>query len=598
MKHTNVNIVSGAGDEHVQEALLMASKDAPAHDRNEAIRKVIQQLFESDFYVANPSGSRTISSKLLTQILWKVVNKMKIPDFKIYRAGPFKLSKEREIMQKEATIRSWAEQAVTAGVSTVMTEGNFIKCMRDKGGAFFKMGLFGDAHVQVGYDESNPDYPIGFRVSSLSDFYVNSSATDLRDAVAGNSADGTLEIFRYTMKQFANLFPEHADKVAPGKIPLNSSFQKQLEKSYLQEKYTDEDEIDVGYYTSIDKVQVVFAGKACTVIRKLKGDLPENEVVSDDNMNFPYVMDGKAYLPTLHFFFFPSSEEYNNYGIGHMVYDIALLAAQMDNMAYLHAVDNIHPITFVNSSNKKVSKLFSEILKAEEEVKAGGRGYVVSENPQGTSGVTVESFQSAPITQEWERAFMRLETQIKRLGFEIDAPDLGSSPNEMSIMSAQENADAPIKQIIEYNSSEIAMAVKITMDFIRKFIPDDDMTPLNTTTELDVGKDKVPVRGIPLGWVANELRKNKYFVVVNSRDGTIPSNVMELAKARETMSTLPQGTPAWNKMSIKIAKLNGHDLTEEDLGMPQMGAPAEIPEGETPTETTPINAQQLKYGKS
>lgn len=584
-KKKNYNVESGMQDEHVIECLELMSKNSDTHNEKQNIWRAIQLLFEEAFYISNPTGSKVISSKLLLQILWKVVNKMKIPDFKIYKAGPFKLTTDKDLEKEEQALRDWSEQLVTAGVSTVMKEGKFIQCMRDKGGAFFKMALFGDSHVQVGYDEDNSAYPITFRVSSLSDFWVNNDATDIRDAVGGLSADGTVEIFRYTKKQFDILWKEFADKVACGEIPKNEGQRKQLEKTWKQ-SYTESDLIEVAYYTSISGVQVVFAGSACTVLRKFE----EGE--------FPYAMDERPYLPTLHYKFFPSSEGYYNYGIGHMVYDIALLTARMDDMAYQHAGENIHPITLVNSSVKSSSKLFNEILKAHEARDAGGSAYVVSENQGGTAGVTMESFQTDPITQEWERAFTRLETQIRRLGFELDAPDLGSSPNEMSIMSAQENADAPIKQIIEYNASEFEMAVLITMDFIRKFVDDDDQTPLNSMVDLEAGERKVPLRGIPLGWVAKELRKNKYFVVVNSRDGTIPSNVMELAKARETVSMLPQGTPAWNKMAMRIAKLNGHNVTEEDMAMAQPAGPTEEAQGgPIPTETTPLSPSQLKYGK-
>lgn len=582
---TPSTIESGMDDEHVKEALDLISKNSDTHNEKETIWRAIQALFEGAFVISNPSGTKVISSKLLLQILWKVVNKMKIPDFKIYKAGPFKLTTDKELEEEEATIRDWSEQLVTAGVSTVMKEGRFIQCMRDKGGAFFKMSLFGDAHVHIGYDEDNSDYPITFKVSSLSDYWVNNDATDIRDPVGGLGADGDVMIYRYTKKQFDRLFPDFANKVACGEIPKNETARKQLEKTWKQ-AVNDSDIIETAIYTSIDGVQVTFAGPACTVLKKYEGE------------EFPSKLDGKNEIPTLHFKFFPSSEGYYNYGIGHMVYDIALLASQMDDMAYKHAGDNIWPITLINSATKSPSKLFNELLKAQEARDAGGRGYVVSENQGGTAGVSVESFQSDPITQEWERAFTRLETQIRRLGFELDAPDLGSSPNEMSIMSAQENADAPIKQIIEYNASEFEMAVRFTMQFIREFVDDDDQTPLNSMVDLEAGDRQVPLRGIPLGWVARELKKNRYFVVVNSRDGTIPSNVMELAKARETVSMLPQGTPAWNKMAVKIAKLNGHNVTAEELAMGQPAGPAGMPEGGAiPTETTPLSPAQLKYGK-
>jgi hypothetical protein len=330
---------------------------------------------------------------------------------------------------------------------------------------------------------------------------------------------------------------------------------------------------------------VVFAGPACVVLKEETGD------------DYPFVMDGKPYIPILHFKFFPASEGYYNYGIGHMVFDLAVITAQMDNMAYNHAGDNIYPINFINSTSKNASKLFNDIMKAHESRAIGNKGYVVSENPMGASGVTVESLQSAPITGEWERAFMRLEQQFKRMGFELDGPDLGTNPNEMSIMAYQENSDAPIKQVIEFNSSEFEMAVNITMDFIRKFIDDDDQTPLNSTVDIEMGSSNTPMRGIPLGWVAKELKENKYFVVVNTRDGTIPSNVMSQAQIKQTMSVLPPGSPAWLKMSKKLASLNGQNITIEEMGMEPatQGAPQEVSQEQPMTETTPINAVLLKH---
>ena len=269
---------------------------------------------------------------------------------------------------------------------------------------------------------------------------------------------------------------------------------------------------------------VVFAGAACTVIDKYEGDdetINENgeeekgyinseereEAKKTGKKPYPYIMDGKPYIPIIHFKFFPSSEGYYNYGIGHMVYDLAIIMAQMDNMAYNHAGDNIWPIQFINTPNKNASKLFNEILKAHEMRASGGKGYVVSENPQGQgSGVTIEPFQTQPITGEWERAFTRLEKQIERLGFRLDMPDLGANPNEMSIMAGQEATDEPIKQIIEFNASAFRDAVKFTMDAIRKFIDDDDQTPLNSMVDIESGDNQLPIRGFTLGDVAQELR--------------------------------------------------------------------------------------------
>jgi hypothetical protein len=592
MAKSTAFIEPGFQDKDVQKALTLMSKNSTIHNRHEGQWRGIQQLFEQGFTVMNPTGTKKITSKLLLQILWKVVNKLKIPDFKIYRGGPFAMSPEQKEQQKQATIRDQVEQIVTAGVATVMKEGRFIQCMRDKGGVFYKMSLFGDSFVQIGYDNDNSDYPISFRVGSLSDIYMNNAATDIRDAVGGLSADEVVIIYRYTINQFNQLFPEWEGKVAKGDIPRAYRYRKQLEKTWLQTVYDGEDMIEVAYRIGIDKCMIVFAGSACTVIDKYEGDdekvnengEPEQGYIHSEEKEeekktgkkpFPYIMDGKPYLPLLHFKFFPSSEGFYNYGIGHMVYDLAIITAQMDNMAYNHAGDNIWPIQFVNTPNKNASKLFSEILKAHEMRSAGGKGYVVSENPQGQgSGVTVEPVQSQPITGEWERAFQRLEKQIERMGFRLDMPDLGSNPNQMAILASQEATDEPIKQIMEFNGTEFEKAVEFTMDAIRKFVDDNDQTPLNSMIDIDAGDVKLPMRGFSLGNVAQELRANKYFVVGNSRNGTIPSATAENAKIDVTMAKMMPGTSGWNKMAVKQAKVNGYDLTEADMQAPQPQAPA------------------------
>jgi hypothetical protein len=597
----DLNLIEpGFKDPVVESALSLIGRNSTIHNKHESVWRQIQELFEAGFFtINNPTGTKTISSKLLLQILWKTANKLKIPDTKLYRSGPFAIQRDPKKAEADRIVRSQVEEIVTAGVATVIKEGKFLQCMRDKGGVFYKMSLFGDAHLQVGYDNDNSDYPIRFRLGSLSDTYMNNSCTEIRDPVGGLSADEMVVIYRYTMKQFDEDFPVWKGKVAKGEIPRAYRYKKQLEKTWLQTIYDPEDIIEVAYRIGIDKKMVVFAGSACTVLDKLEGDPKKDLAVGETDKSFPYIMDGKPYIPIIHFKFFPSSEGYYNYGIGHMLCDLAVVMAKMDNMAYSHAGDNIWPINFVNSSQKKTSQLFQDILQAQKVRDAGGRGWVVSDNPQGGSGVSVESFQSQPITTEWERAFNRLEKQIERMGFHLDSPDLGANPNEMSIMADQEETDAPIKQVVEWNTTAFEEVWLFAMDAIRKFVADDDMTPINSTTELGTAQENTDIRQFPLGWVAEELRKNRYFVVVNSRDGTVPSGVMQKAEINQSMQDLPPGTPAWNKLAVQRAKLNGQDVKLEDLSIPApAGAPqAQSPGGQAPlpTETSPLDALALKY---
>jgi hypothetical protein len=59
---------------------------------------------------------------------------------------------------------------------------------------------------------------------------------------------------------------------------------------------------------------------------------------------------------------------------------------------------------------------------------------------------------------------------------------------------------------------------------------------------------------------------------------------------------LPPMSPAWVKLAVKKAKLNGQNVREEDMGMEQPAAPeGGAPQGEVLTETSPLNAYSLKH---
>lgn len=130
------DVQPGLQNEIVKKAIQLMGKNSTIHNRHEGYWRAIQQLFEQGFTVWNPQGTKKITSKLLLQILWKVVNKMKPLDFKIHKAGPFALKTDKEEIKKDKLIRDLTEQIVTTGVATVMKEGKFAQCFRDKGGVF------------------------------------------------------------------------------------------------------------------------------------------------------------------------------------------------------------------------------------------------------------------------------------------------------------------------------------------------------------------------------------------------------------------------------------------------------------------------------
>lgn len=561
-------INSGYHTQSVKDAIKLINRNSTTHNNKEAEWRSIQALFEEGFSVYDPTGTKKITSKLLLQAIWKMVNKMKPLDFQIHGSGRPEIN----------------ERIVTDGVATVMEEGGYANCFRDKNGAAYKMLLFGDAFMQIGTNEQS-SYPIQFRVGSLSDIYFDNYCVDIRDATGGLSATEGLVVYRYSMRQFDMLYPEMKGKVVKGDIPRSYRYRKQLEKSWLQTFYDDEDEIEVAHYYRLGTkpTYTVFAGSACVIVSELTGK------------EYPFYMDKEnldkpeAYIPIIHYKCFPSSEGFYNYGIGHALYDLAIVMRRMDNMAFNHAEDNIYPINMVNMPRGEASTFFAKYIAAQEQRRAGGKGFIPMEyGPDGKQGVTLEPFQSLPITQEWERAFTRLERQITRLGIQLDAVDRGENYTATQILAEEENADQVIKQIMEFNASESKFAVEVTMDFIRKFISSKDKTPLNLLTEVTIEGEKLNAAGVTMGMVASELKKNKYFCRINTRSGSIPSNTMTLAQISRVMQVVNPQSPAFVKLTKKMADLNGQDVSMEELTPTPM---AQVdPSGQPiPTETEDVN---------
>jgi hypothetical protein len=619
-------IESGYKHDSVKAALKLLGRTVLIHNIREQEWRFIQDLIEAGVEIRSITGNRKITSKLLIQVLMGVVNKLKPLDFDIYGIDnalkkdissccggdvnqvdnqdgmsqtPLctKCHKPCETVEQTVIPSEVKNELLTDAVATCMDMGNYANALRDKGGAFYKMALFGDAFIQMGTVESG-GVPVQFRGCSLSDVYVDNGCTDIRDNVSGLSANEICLIYRYSWGQFCNLYPEYKDQVVTGQIPRSLRWRKQLEKTWMQTFFNDEDVIEVGHYFNLGaRTYTIFAGTACTMLEEYSG--PDYPFVMDDGGK-----DGKAYIPVLHYKFFPSTEGFYNWGLGHLLYDIALLSQEMDNMAFRHASDNIDPINFVAVPQKEGSKIFAKIKEANEQRKAGGKGFAVIEygagDAPGRSGVGIENFESPPITEEWERAFHRLEQQITRLGFQIDAVDQGQV-TATQVLSQEENSDQTVKQIMEFNASESKFAVEVVLSMIKNLVKASNKTPLHITTDIEIEGKPIDVSMLTLGAIKDELKTNDYFVRINSRSGTIPSNTMKRAEIQSMLPFLVPGSKAQAKAAANMATLSNMNMQLEDF-LPQAppqapgagGPPGGAPPGAgaaPPTDTDALKSQ-------
>ena len=454
----SLNAENGWNDKNIKLALKYIDNTSLIHNQKETEWRLIQDLFKSAFEIKNVSGTKKISSKLLYQCLSKIVAKQKFLDFQIHGS-----QKEEEV-----------EKLVTDGVSTVLDNGNFAQCFRNKGGVFWKADLFGDAFIQMGTMQDKDISQIQYRVCSLSDAYVDNNANGIRDVVGGKSSCEFLNVFRYSEDSFFQNYPDMKGKVQAGEIPRTLSEWKQLEKTSSQQLQKENNTIEVAHYYNLNhKIYSVFGGMRCTPMYEFK------------NSKYPFLKKEKIpYIPIYHFFFEPSSEGFYNHGIGHILYDLAIVLARMDNMAINHAEDNIYPINFLNVPEKAGARIMQQINVAQKQRGLGLKPYAIHEfNPNvPNSQMNLQPLQTQPITNEWERLFTRLERIIVRMGFQLDAVDRGSNYTATQVLAEEENSDTFVKQIMEYNASESKAIIEDTMSLMTTSIYVYNYTPINKTT--------------------------------------------------------------------------------------------------------------------
>jgi hypothetical protein len=552
-----------ANDPVLKGALDTISKNIETKIEHDGQIELIQELFKSGFEVKDPNGARKVGSKTLQQALWRMVSKMKFLDYQIHGAG------RPEIMEK----------VVTDGVLTVADEGGLIRSLRDKGGAFWSLALYGDGFIYVGTGDE--PYPIKFSPISPSNLYVDSYATGFRSGGVGKDVTECVVIYSMSpeeaKRRYGKEFPKIKD--AKGSIKRYLSLEKEHDRRFEQQTDIDNDLVEIGFYYNVSKKEyLIFAGAENLILQKLTGD------------KYPFVKNGEPYIPIVHLICQPAADGFWNLGLGQMLYDLAVITRKMLNMAVNHTDENVHPITLVNIPQGESAEFFNKLQLAHEMRAAGKKGIVALEydpsNP-GSSRVGADALITpSTLMSEWQLVMNRLDNELTRLGIYLDDMDRGANPTASQIIAEEESANAYVKQIMEYNSSECKFLIELVMDFTAKFVKKSNDTPLNLTTSYE----EADLKGITLGALADELKKHKYFVKVNSRSGSLKSDIMQVAQLNRQLALTPPNSPAFQKLWLKSARLNDQDLGANDFAPQQapqegMQEPTEEAAQPIPTET-------------
>jgi hypothetical protein len=552
----NLNPVDGLSNDAVKQYLEVISRNNLQKTTQDSRNQAIQDLFKEAFEISSPDGTRKINSQRLYQALWRTASRMKPLDFAIHGTG----------------VDPNVENVVTQGVATVMDRGGYDSSLRDKAGAFFNLLMYGDGFIQVGSSpDGNKEIPIRFNSLSNKNVYVDNFATGLRTKGWGRNASKVVIVFSYSWGDFCQEWPDFKTKASVGKIPRDVGT-KDLQRTQEQEALMGGEEIEVAYgYDINNKNFTVFAGSACTVIEELSGE------------DYPFMMNKEAYIPVSQFICMPSSEGFWNHGIGAMVYKLAVISRQLLNMEINHIEDNVYPVELVSVSQGQAASFFNKLQTAHKMRAAGKKAYVTMERDPAdpnSSAVNSQTLTTQGLFNEWQAVFDRLDQEIRRLGINIDELETTSGTTATEILALEENSNAFVKQIMEYNASESQFLVNLTIDFIKQFVPKSSKAPLDLTTAIEIGGKQERASGFTMGQLSQTLRESHFFTRINARTGAIPSRALERAQFEGALRFAQPGSKAQTKIIGHLARLSDLDIPGEEFGVqqeaPQIAA-AELP---------------------
>ncbi|HPQ09884.1 MAG TPA: hypothetical protein PLQ98_00990 [Bacillota bacterium] len=548
--------------------------------RQDSENQSILALFAEGFETVTPTGPRKISSLMLQQIMWKIMNKLKPLDFEMHGNGK----------------PEWLEQLMTWGLATMADKSEFLRNLGVKQGVDWTTVLLGDSFTMFGSQE-NEEIPIINSMIPNSNLYVDQYATLMR-TTKGRSATQALAIFSMDPSQGWRMFPSLKRDKVKGQIPreINRIANIETGRDFYQTYRIQSNILEIGYYFDIQDpkrpVMGIIAGDSCKVVGKFEKD------------QYPFMMDNQPYIPISQKMCMPSAEGFYNYGVGNLLFKLANVSRGLQNMALGHTEDSTYPLTLVNVPQGKASEFFQSLQEAAKGRAQGKKPIVPIEydpaNPNGNR-IAAQSLVTNAAMAEFQMMYEMITREIQRCGISLDEPDVNPDATQYQILAEEEKSSAWVKQMQEYNAPEFKFVLEMMLDCSKKFIKKSNKSFIDMPTAIDIDGIKVKNGVFTMGAWADELRKGQWFLTVDSRSGSIPSNVAKQTRLQRVLALLQPGSPEAMKVIQEIAALNGRELSitppQPMPGAPQEGQPVPAeggppPQSEVPT-AQPAMGQQM-----
>lgn len=522
----------------IQTALRHIANEFMKKSEKETILDTVKSLWRTGFDLMDPSGNKKIGSKVIQQCLWRVRSKYQFLDFQLHSSDR---SEE-------------AERITTDGIATILNNGKMMQMFRDKGGVFMNQFLDGDAFLLMGKNsdkETSKESPLSFQVLRHVDVYPETYANGIR----GTRPSTKLAIiFSYTKDHAYALWPELEENNVIGRIA----------GSYQKSDIDDEMEHDGGvveicwFFNLITNAFTKFAGSTAYELESYSGK------------EYPWRKRKKAYIPVFQFICQAADEGFYNYGLAEMIYDLAVITAKMFNLELAHAEKMVYPLTVFQAPAGKADELIRKMAMAYKARDAGKDPFIAMDfGANSGNAMQTQSLVAQNLFNEWQAVWQTLTKELSRLGIYIDDVDRGVGYTATQVYAEEDASSAFTKDIGEFNASETKELIECAIELIKDTVSEKNDTKINMKTQIvndDGSKTKLPTT---YGNLVTELKQGDYFVEVNSKTGSVPSNTMKLAHIERKISMTQPGTPEMAMLYKEHSAILGVDLKETSQPMPQ-----------------------------
>ncbi len=516
--------------------------------KNEAILALSQEGFDT----LTPEGPRYLSATLYQKIMWRLMRKLQLHDFELHGNE----------------VPEWKETIMTFGLATLAEKAGYAPLLRAKQGVRWNFLMFGDAFHLLSTQE-NDAIPMAFGIIPNSNVYVDQFATQVR-TTKGRSATQMLVILSMSKYQAWSLWPALRRNKVMGQIPRDLNAQANVEtgRGYLQTGKIGKDLVEVGYYFDIRDVKkptmCIIAGAECYEIDKAKGH------------EYPFWMNNEPYIPVGQNMCMPSASGFYNHGVGDLFFRFAIASRKLLNLAYGHAEESTYPTTFINIAQGKSSEFFNALQEADAGKARGMKSYVPLEyderNPN-ANRIAAQTITTNSSFGEFQVMYDLIYREIRQLGITLDDQDVNPNATQYQILAEEEKSTAWVKGVQEYNADQAKFDLDLMLDLSKKFIKTSNDTPIDVPVMVKMEEIDVKKPSFTLGAWADELRKNHYFVKVDSGSGAVPSNVVKQTRLNRIIPLLQPGSPAYDSAVKDLAALNDRDVDTSSL-QPKAPAPA------------------------